>query len=160
MPSSPEDRARLRRETLHALVVDDACEQLAADVAELLHAWLALHPEDAREADEIRTAVGLVGRACRSAPAPAEAVPAAMKPRTPARTRPAVETQPRRSWVATVGAVLAASIVAVVAMTWRPRPAAEPEPAALPPLQWTRYELATDDSGRFTVRPASPGGTP
>lgn len=159
MPSSPEDRARLRRETLHALVVDDACEQLAADVAELLHAWLALHPEDAREADEIRTAVGLVGRACRSAPAPAEIVPgetapAAMEPST------AALTQPRRGWVATVGAVLAASIVAVVAMTWRPRPAAEPEPAALPPIQWTRYELATDDSGRFTVRPASPGGTP
>jgi ferric-dicitrate binding protein FerR (iron transport regulator) len=159
MPSCPEHRARLRRETLHALVCDDACKQLAADVAELLHAWLALHPEDAREADEIRTAVGLVGRACRSAAAPAEIVPgetapAAMEPRTPARTRP------RRGRVATVGAVLAASIVAVVAMKWRPRPAAEPEPAALPPIQWTRYELATDDSGRFTVRPASPGAAP
>jgi hypothetical protein len=155
MPSAPEHRARLRRETLNALVVDDACGQLATEAAELLHAWLAVHPEDAREADEIRTAVDLLGRACLSAAVPAgfvpgETMPAAMKSRTPVRTRPrqAVTTRPRRGRIATVGAVLAASI------------AAEPAPATLPPIQWSRYEFATDESGRFTFRPASPGGAP
>lgn len=154
MPSVPQPNhgPRISRETLHALVIDDACGQLAADAAELLHAWLAGHPEDAREAEEIRAAVSLAGRACRAA-----APPAVDSTPTPVRRRP------RRLPAAAVAGALAASVAVVVAMTWRPwqpEPKPEPEPAAVAPIQWTRYVLATDQSGRYTFKPVRPGGMP
>jgi anti-sigma factor RsiW len=150
MPSAPQPNhgPRISRETLHALVVDDACGQLSADAAELLHAWLACHPEDAREAEGIRAAVSLAGQACRAA-----APPAVDSNPTPVRRRT------RRPPAAAVAGALAASIAVVVAMAWRPRPV-EPEPAARPPIQWTRYVLAADQSGRYTFKPVRPGGTP
>jgi hypothetical protein len=175
----PEHAPRISRETLHALVVDDACGQLAADVAELLHAWLAGHPDDARDAVGIRAAVGLVGRACRLAGAPPAVSPAVRPTDAPAtpRASAAAAAGGRASLpapagrglygirhAAVVGAV-AASLAVVAVMTWRPRQPAlerrpEPEPAAVAPIQWTRYVLATDQSGRFTFKPVQAGGTP
>lgn len=150
MPAAPEPQhgPRISRATLHSLVVDDACRQLSADVAELLHAWLDCHAEDAREADGIRAAVSLAGRACRAA-----APPVVDSTPTPVRRLP------RRLPAAAMAGALAASIAVVVAMAWRPRPV-EPEPAAQPPIQWTRYVLATDQAGRYTFQPVRPGGTP
>jgi len=48
-------------------------------------------------------------------------------------------------------------------LTRRPSPRSrpvEPEPAAQPPIQWTRYVLATDQAGRYMFKPVRPGGTP
>lgn len=45
-----------------ALVIDHSLGELPADVAALLEAYLAAHPEQAREAERIREAVGLAGK--------------------------------------------------------------------------------------------------
>jgi hypothetical protein len=174
MPSAPQPNhdPRISRETLHSLLVDDACGQLAADAAELLHAWLACHPEDAREAEGIRAAVSLAGRACRAAralTATAAGAPAATRDSTavaggdrmslpePARR------EPQRTRVASLVGALAASLAVVAALTWRPQqpePAPKSEPAAVAPIQWTRYVVATDQSDRYTFKPVSTGATP
>lgn len=134
-PNTP----RMRRETLHALVVDEACSELSPEVAELLGLWLSCNPEDEREAGHIRAAVTLAEQARRTAEATRE----------PARGRPA--------WPLATALAVAASVAVVVAIGRTPSRAGG-QRMAEPPIAWTRYELAGDNAGRLTIKPQSADG--
>lgn len=140
MHSDRQNTHCIRRETLHALVVDDTCGELAPEAAELLRVWLACHPEDQREAGRIRDAVTLAEHARRTAAATRE----------PVRGRPA--------WPLATALAVAASVAVVVAIGRMPSRAGG-QRIVEPPIAWTRYELAGDNTGRLTIKPRVADGT-
>lgn len=173
-------------EQLNALLIDQAMEELPAEVSNLLDAYLASNPEARDEARRVRQALGVtrevVGRhpdLFRAAPAPRLVLLGGWLRRLP--SRPALAAAALVAVLATVGwtGFMAGTArqpdPVPAATTPQPAPPDTPpavredvtpatDPAGFTPLPWARYDLAAaleSDTGlRITVTNPVPGLEP
>jgi hypothetical protein len=138
----------MKHETLEALVIDRELGELSPETAELLDAYLRLHPQSLDAANAMADTVREARTAVRKSPD--------LVPRPPRRIVGGARGMRRLAWAAAAVVGLGMGFAYVSAR--HPAPPAAPPSVAHAPAHvlcspWARYQVAYDtQGGAYTVR--------